>query len=46
MLLLAPEMLSIALRAGTAECELGPVDITIEVMFHELYGAVRARAAV
>ena len=46
MLLLAPELLAIALCAGTAESELGPVDITIGVIFRKLYGAVRARAAV
>ena len=46
LLLLAPELLAIALCAGTAESELGPVDITIGAIFRKLYGAVRARAAV
>ena len=46
MLLLAAELLSIAVCVGSAGSELGPVDTTNELAHHKLYGAVRASAAV
>ena len=46
MLLLAPELLAIALCAESAESELGPVDIINGLIAGKLHGAVRASAAV
>ena len=46
MLLLAPELLSIAVRSGSAQADLGPIDITNGLVRDKLYGAVRASAAV
>jgi hypothetical protein len=45
MLLLAPELLSIALCAGLAGSELGPVDTINGRIAGKLYGAARAIAA-
>ena len=45
MLLLAAELLSVAVRAGPAESELGPVDTITGLVLGKLYGAVRASAA-
>ena len=45
MLLLAPEQLSIAVCAGSAESELGPVDTIDGLVTGKLHGAARARVA-
>jgi hypothetical protein len=46
MLLLAPELLSIAVCVGSAGSELGPVDTINGLARHKLYSAVRASAVV
>ena len=46
MLLLAPELLSIAVCSGLAQADLGPVDTTNGLVRYKLCGAVRASAAV
>ena len=45
MLLLAAELLSITLCAGSVEGELGPVDTTNGPIAGKLYGTARASAA-
>jgi len=45
MLLLAPELLSIAVCSGTADIELGPVNTINELAYHKLCGAVCASGA-
>ena len=45
MLLLAPELLSIALCAGSVESELGPVDSMDGLITDELQAAARVSAA-
>ena len=45
MLLLAPELLSIALCAGSVEGELGPIGNMDELITDELQGAARAVSA-
>ena len=45
MLLLAPELLSIALCAGLVGSELGPIDSMDKLMIDKLEGAVRMSAA-
>ena len=45
MLLLAPELLSIALCAGSVGSELGPIDSMDELMIDKLEGAVRVSVA-
>ena len=45
ILLLAPELLAIALCAESAKSELGPVDIIKGLIAGKLHGAVRASAA-
>ena len=44
MLLLAPELLAIAVCAGSAESELSPIDTTDGLINDKLYGAARANA--
>ena len=45
MLLLAPELLSIALCAGSVESELGPVDSMDGLITDKLQAAARVSAA-
>ena len=44
MLLLAPELLVIAVCAGSAESELGPINAIDGLIVDKLYGAARAKA--
>ena len=45
MLLLAPELLSIALRVGPARSELDTIDIMFGLIAAELYNVTKACAA-
>ena len=45
MLLLAPELLAIAVCAGSADSELGPFDTAGGLIAGKLYGGARASAS-